>query len=130
MGLTWKDERYDTILGSALHYALRIENDSLAEYLIEQGYPLYKENSDGLTPLDTVCKYDLNLKVLLEANIDILHVNSKGFESLHYALKYQNIEIAEELIEIGGDRYKKENRLLHAAWTMGAASTQDIEFIK
>ena len=112
-----KDERYNTLSGSALHFALETKNDSLAEYLIEQGYPLYKENSDGLTPLDIVCKCNLNLKILLKAKIDINHVNSKGFESLHYALKYQNIEIAEKLIESKSYRHKTCSGLLEAIET-------------
>ena len=109
-----KDERYNTVSGSALHFALETKNDSLAEYLIEQGYPLFKENSDGLTPLDIVCKYNLNLKILLEAKFEIKHVNSKGFESLHYALKYQNIEIAKELIKLRGDRNENHYKLFEA----------------
>ena len=119
-----KDERYNTVSGSALHFALETKNDSLAEYLIEQGYPLYKENSDGLTPLDIVCKCNLNLTILLKANIDIEHVNSKGFESLHYALKYQNIEIAKKLIKIGGDRCGKDYGFVEAV------ETGNLEMIK
>ncbi|KAJ9596393.1 hypothetical protein L9F63_012556 [Diploptera punctata] len=88
-----------------LHEAAAKGKYEIVRLLLKHGADSSKKNRDGATPLDLVRDGDQDVADLLRGNAALLGCNAQGRNStpLHLAAGYNNLEVAEFLLDHGAD---------------------------
>lgn len=100
--INYKDARKNT----ALHYAVKLNNERIALYLLDHGIEFRAENDVYLTP---ACFAAANgnltiLRKLVELGIDINYVTSEEKETILLWAAYKDrLDIVQYLLELGAD---------------------------
>lgn len=70
------------------------------------------ENVDGNSPLTYAASKNFKSTVmtLIDKGADVNHVNSYGFTALHYAVKYNQVDIVKAIIKVESADFKIENK--------------------
>jgi len=74
----------------------------LLNFVIKKGVNLNETEENGITPLHIVARKNnlQNVKLLIEAGADYLHICPEGWTILHYACKNCNLEMIKYLVEL------------------------------
>jgi ankyrin repeat protein len=124
--INYQDSNKDT----ALHYAINSYRMDLIKPLLELGADINITNSQGITPLMSLCKLDYDtykynprplldsasehilsfLDILIEAGADINTVDNHSHTAILYSLLHHNSRITKKLIDIKANLHIKDHR--------------------
>ena len=100
---------------TALHFAVRAQNQDLVKHLLSYGADVTQKTLAGCTPLHWAINYSDRaiVQLLVEYNADIQACNNEGVSILSYAVGKGDYELVKFLIDQGAEINSKDNK----GWT-------------